>query len=264
MMKSAICSICAALVAGGLAVASANAASVTLTTPVNTLNPEGDPVRSSVTVVTLDNQIQLSVRNLLIDPKSTAQNISAIQFGITGGSVTGIASSSATQRIVGRIHKDDLKKDPSGEWFDTGTVDTQWAFDFSSSTVTLNALVGDSADRASHTILGSPNTSSNLYESANGSINGNDGHNPFLAGEVTFVLAATGVSEQTHITEATIFYGTEVFAAPVEFDVPEVPTNSSAVPAPSAVMVGGMLLIGLLGRRAKRRNRHPLTFNEVH
>ena len=243
-------SIFALILACGLALGTAQAATLTVTTPVDALNPENQPVDSTITLVTLENQIRISVWNDIVDPKSSGQNISAIQFGVSGGIVTGITGSSGTQRYI---------TEPD-EWEDNGPVATEWAFDFSDSTVTLSALDGDDAARASHTIVGSPN-SSNRYEKANGSIiaknngNGKNGHNPFLAGEVTFVLAATGISEQTQITEATVFYGTEAFAAPVEFDVPEVP-NSSAVPAPSAVMVGGMLLIGLLGRRSvKARKR---------
>lgn len=223
----------------GVAFSSAQAATVLVTTDVGTVSSGGQPVDSQLTIETFDDAIHVTVRNLTVDPLNVAQNISAIQFGIESGVVTGIVGSSAMQRDISK----------SGTWSDTGPVSTGWGFDFSGQVVTLNALVGDTADRASHTIIGEPNATSGLYENANGSIAGNKGHNPLLTGEVTFVLSVSGVTAQTQVTEATLFYGTVALSDSVEFDVP----YTAAVPSPTSVTVGGLLILGLLGRRSAKR-----------
>ena len=57
-------------------------------------------------------------------------------------------------------------------------------------------------------LIGAPGGSGNNYADANGSIKGNDPHNPFVAGIATFVFSAPGVTADSLITGATFRFGT--------------------------------------------------------
>jgi hypothetical protein len=74
----------------------------------------------------------------------------------------------------------------------------------------------------------------------NGSINGNNGHNPFAAVSATFVLSVPGATVATPITVAAFRFGTNLDSAPGTTTVPE-PTSAA------------LLLMGLAGAIQRRR-----------
>jgi hypothetical protein len=68
----------------------------------------------------------------------------------------------------------------------------------------LTALGASGPD---HTIVGAPGAT-NTYGDANGSIAGNNPHNPFLALNAMFQIAGLGVSERSEISNVVLFFGT--------------------------------------------------------
>ena len=78
---------------------------------------------------------------------------------------------------------------------------------------------------ATDAILGPPTSGS--YATANNSIDGNGGHNPFVALSATFVLNVPGLTSNTSLSVTKFRFGTTLDPA----------TGTITVPEPSAVML---------------------------
>src|ERR1044072_783104 len=90
------------------------------------------------------------------------------------------------------------------------------------------------------TIIGG--TGSGAYANANGSIAGNDPHNPFLVGTVTFTLVVPGVTVNSIFSNVAIQFVTEA-----------TPPQTQQVPEPASMFLVGT---GLLGAAAGLRRRY--------
>jgi hypothetical protein len=95
------------------------------------------------------------------------------------------------------------------------------------------------------TIVGPPN-GSNLYASANGSIAGNDPHNPFIGQSATFTLAIPGITSTTTVTNAIFSFGTTEGS-----NVPGRPPQVVPEPATAALLGGGLIALAWILRRRK-------------
>jgi hypothetical protein len=85
------------------------------------------------------------------------------------------------------------------------------------------------------------------YTSANGSLSGNDPHNPFINQTATFTLVATGVTDSTTVTSAIFSFNTTAGD-----NVTGVPGGGGkgggdTVPEPSSVLLGvsGLALVAI-------------------
>jgi hypothetical protein len=98
-----------------------------------------------------------------------------------------------------------------------------------------------------HTILGAPGAGG-IYSNANGSIAGNDPHNPFLNQSATFTLNITGVTTNTTVSNVLFSFGT------VSGNNVPGGGNNSTVPEPVSLSLvgGGLLALGLLRKRLPR------------
>jgi hypothetical protein len=153
-------------------------------------------VSASATFVTSADSLTITLTNLQDNPTSIIQNLSDLSFVLSGGQTSGsLTSSSGLERNVAL----------DGTFTDGATVATGWELETSGSGLRLHVL--DTAIGPAHTLIGGPD-GSNVYSNANGSIAGNDPHNPFLAGTVTFDLAVLGLTGDSTITSAIFSFGT--------------------------------------------------------
>lgn len=171
---------------------------------------------------------------------SVIQDVSALYFQVSGytlGAVS-LASSSSTQST---------NIDNSGNAVLAGAANpTGWAAGHSGSTITACVICAfgiSSPAGPDQTLIGG--TGSGSYANANGSIAGNNPHNPFLAGTLTLTLNVPGVTVDSTFSNVVVQFGTT--ATPPETNDLFVPR----VPEPSSLLLLG---IGLVGIAAKIRH----------
>jgi hypothetical protein len=200
-------------------------------TPAGATNPvSGVPVDATATFTTSTDQIVVVLNNNIVNPSQVGQNISDLLFTVSTGQTTGsITATSGTNRTVASGHT----------FTDSATVfPTHWALQTSGSQLYLNDLTG--VAQPIQTIIGSPG-SGGTYSNADNSIAGNNSHNPFLFGPVTFTLNVAGVTDSSTITAATFSFGTATGQ------------NVAGVPEPAPLKSIAMGLTALGGVYALRR-----------
>ena len=212
-------------------VASADPITVCTGAGCSTTNVTGTIVAGAGTVtITLTNNLTNAQVNSVI------QNVSGIYFSVSGynGGAVSLTSSNSTQST--NIN--------GGTGVLAGAVNpTGWAAGHSGSLITSCVVcafgVGPTAG-PEQTLIGG--TGAGAYANANGSINGNDPHNPFLVGTLTLVLATPGVTANSTFSNVVVQFGTE--ATPPTILTPE----------PISIVLLGMGMLGIGGMAWKRRS----------
>lgn len=223
IVRSALVAAAAAAVALVVAPLTASAALVTFQTPVGATTG-GLPVNAKVTFTTSANTVDVLLENLQANPVSVTQCLSGLLFELDGGQTGGtLVSSSGIDRFVAN----------DGTFTDGAVSASGWGFT-NLPPANLNVLGTPTAP--THVIIGPPGAG-NLYTAANGSIRGNNAHNPFFAQSATFSLNVPGVTANTGITSVTFQFNTA-------------PGNTVTVPEPAALGLGGL---GLALATARRR-----------
>lgn len=234
--------LCAAMalisLAGG---GSARAGSITFVTGSPT-ESGGNPVDATAQITTGSNTITIVLTNLEVNPTTVAQNVSDFSFTINGGTLTGATVAESGNSTT--VAKDGSYSTPAADTF-------TWVPTLSGSSGSLTDLSGSGHSGPAYTILGAPDPSSGLYDSTgNGSIAGNNAHNPFLFETATFTITGatgSGITSSTTITGFTFSFGTTAGN-----DVTGV-----AVPEPGSLVLGliGAGVAGGIGLRRRNRNR---------
>ena len=160
----------------------------------------GGPVSASASFLFGDGTIDITLNNLLQNPANVAQLLSGLWFEIDSASnPSGTLESSSGNEV--NVSSND------GQVGATGVL-TGWGLTSQNGGLFLNVL-GTPAG-PSHLIIGpsSDGTYDGAYSAANGSINDNDAHNPFLQSGATFhIEGVTGVTGSSTISNASFAFG---------------------------------------------------------
>ena len=193
-------------------------------------NVTGTIVAGNGTVtITLNNNLSNSEVNSII------QNVSAVYFnvsGYNGGAVTLASSNSAQSTNIN-----------GGVGVLAGPVNpTGWGAGANGNTITACVICAfgiSSPAGPDQTIIGG--TGSGAYPNANGSINNNNPHNPFLVGTTTFVLNVPGVTVNSTFSNVVIQFGTSA-----------TPPDTQQTPEPATMLLLGTGLIGVAAGARRR------------
>jgi len=170
---------------------------------------------------------------LLSNQRSAGQLLSDIFF-VAGGLTSGTGSTSPSGATYITVADDGTTS--------AGTGPAVWELTNSAGTYHLNGLFGKGAGGTGpHDLIIGPPGAGGIYSNANGSIAGNQPHNPFINQTATFTLALIGATSSTVISNVVFSFGTQEGS------------NVAAVPVPAAVWLFASGLIALAG--IARRNR---------
>jgi len=234
MLKSSV--IILILIAS--AALSANASIISFNTPGGATNSVGYAVDASATLATNNNgTITVTLNNLEANPHDATQVLSGFFFSLSSVPTTALnTTSTPSGSLIGISDTLVVTTDP-------GPV-ASWTLTSSGATIHLDSL----PSAADQTIIGP-----GPYTNANGSIAGNNGHNPFLNGTATFTLTVGGVTADTIVTDSAFAFSTHeghVVSGVVSAD------PISPVPEPGTVFLtfAGIGLVGLSMFRARKQS----------
>lgn len=144
--------------------------------------------------------VTVTLSNTLANPVSAGQLLSGLAFTLSEGETAAtLGANSANIRTV----------EMGGTFIDFGPNVTGWALDQNfNGGLRLCVLCTDlGAAGPSHLLIGPP--ASGGYLSANGSIAGNGPHNPFTAGQATFLINVPSATVSSTVTSATFYFSTQ-------------------------------------------------------
>jgi hypothetical protein len=225
-----------------LMAAPVHAGSVTFVTPSGATVGAG-PVNAEVDFTTSANTLTITLIDHLANPKDVGQLLSDLSFTLgNGGSDTGATETAASSSEITVAGNGSF----TGPTPISGVATDGWPFAVNSSTSgTLNVLAAGGGGPA-HLIIG-PAGPGGTYSNANGSIDGNGPHNPFLDESATFTITGAGITADTTITSATFGFGT-TRGVTVQ--------GVLSVPEPSALVMSlvGLGIAGSIGVYRSRRH----------
>lgn len=197
-----------------------------------------------------DDTVDITLDNLESNPTDVSQNLSDLSFTLstTPTSSGTLSSSSGTELTV----------NGNGSYTVGSAVATGWVLSETGPSFELTVLGTPSAP--THTIIGPSSNgtySGGSYSNANGSIAGNNAHNPFLESGVTFAIAVPGVTALTTVTSVTFSFGTTAGV-----DLPGTPQ----VPEPFELGLtgAGLLLLSLIRRHAQSKRALEISGGRAH
>jgi len=169
---------------------------------------------------------------------SVIQNVSGVYFQVSGYTLGAVSLSGSSSTQSTNI-------DGSGNATLAGAVNpTGWAAGHNGALITACVICAGGFGATptagpDQTLIGG--TGSGSYPNANGSIAGNNPHNPFLVGTLTLTLTVPGVTANSTFSNVVIQFGTTA-----------TPPQEQQVPEPASMLLLGT---GLIGAAATYRRR---------
>ena len=192
------------------------------------------------TIVAGNGTVTVTLNNNLTNAQvvSVIQDISALYFQVSGynGGAVSLVSSNSTQST---------NIDNAGNAVLAGPVNpTGWAAGHDGLLIDLCVICAfgiNSPAGPDQTIIGG--TGTGAYPNANGSIAGNNPHNPFLVGTATFTIDVPGVTVNSTFSNVIVQFGTTA-----------TPPETTRVPEPGSMLLLGIALAGVAAkvRHARR------------
>jgi hypothetical protein len=195
----------------------------------------------SGSIVAGNGTVTITLNNNLTNPQvvSVIQNVSAVYFQVSGYNLAAVSLSGSNSTQSTNI-------DNAGNAVLAGAVNpTGWAAGHSGSTITACVICAfgiSSPAGPDQTIIGGDGNG--VYANANGSIAGNNPHNPFLVGTVTFTLVVPGVTVDSTFSNVVVQFGTAA-----------TPPTTTSVPEPASMFLLGSGLVGAAASIRRRRRR---------
>jgi len=219
---------------------------------VTAITPAGSatsgPVSATATFTTGTNFLNITLTNLEVNPTDVSQLLSNLEFTLSNGATSGtLFSSSGTLITV----------NTGGTVSFNGSGSTGWGLNNNVAGGLQLDAIGFIGPKG--LIIGPPNASG-IYSNANGSIDGNSAHNPFVytpstLHPATFIITfdpSAGVTAATTIKSATFSFGTTAGQDMVQgCFTTDANCGSSSVPEPISLLLSGTGLLGLFFLRRR-------------
>jgi len=191
----------------------------------------GGPVSVEADFTFSNGGFSITLKNLEANPTDVLQLISGLSFTLSGSPSSVVLSTSSAQEIS--------ITNNVGVTGSTGS--TGWAFGPAVGPsyivcVICQGVIANPAITPAHLIIGP-----GPYTNANGSINNNNAHNPFLNQTATFNFTGTGLTTGTTASNVIFWFGTTNGF-----------TTSIPEPVTSGLIGTGLISLFLLRRRAQK------------
>jgi hypothetical protein len=202
----------------------------------------GFPVSSTATFQTSPGELTISLLNTTPHTADAAQLLTGIRFTLSPNPVPMallVSGTAVTRDIAGDgSYVDGAPQSLLGTW-ESSVSGGSYQLDFNPNAEF--AIVGP-AD-------GETGSNAGVY-TGNGSINANNGHNPFTAKTATFKLGSPGINPDTTITGISFIYNTGLSNV-----IPGTPNTQELLPAvPEPATMGfGLAILAVCGAARQRR-----------